>query len=181
MPTISGWDATVTPASGFGGGLSSSTFSNLGGAVQDLFGAFASGEKAKGAAAEASNYGLAAGLARQNAEFSDESTKIKTMQQNRETFQVTGQQQADVASAGFEESGSALDILRNSAAQGALTAGVLAKQGAITETGYQEQAKSYDTMQQAALQQEKADKEGGIFGFLSAGIKVASAVAPLLL
>jgi hypothetical protein len=44
-----------------------------------------------------------------------------------------GGQEADVAGAGFSEGGSALDLLRSSASQGALTHAVLGQQGLITE------------------------------------------------
>jgi hypothetical protein len=42
------------------------------------------------------------------------------MQAEREMYQSLGQTKADVAGAGFAESGSALDLLRQSASQGAL-------------------------------------------------------------
>ena len=162
-------------------GLSTDTFSNLGGAVQDLFGGFADFTKGAGAAAEAKQYGMAEKLAKQNAEFEQESTAIRVMQQDRTTYQMTGGAQADVAAAGFSNSGSSLDILRSNAQQGALASAVLEKQGAITTAGYQEQAKSYGIMQKAAKAQESSDFLGGIGSFLGGALKGAAAVAPLLL
>ncbi len=47
-----------------------------------------------------------------------------------------------MAGAGLGESGSALDILRDSASQGALTKATLGQQGLINEAGYQEQQQS---------------------------------------
>jgi hypothetical protein len=161
--------------------ISSSTFSNVGGAVSDLFagmGASAKGKlqaqglrltaagtrisasstrlsaeslrtKARGDLAEASNYDLAAGLARQNEAYTEQSTRIQQAQLDRQVTQTIGGQQASVAGAGFAASGSALDILRDSASQGALAKGVLAQQGVISEAGYEEQAKSFDTMSAA--------------------------------
>lgn len=173
------------------GGLSigNSTFSNLGGAVNDLFSSQATAKslqiKAAGDIAEGKAYDLAAGLARQNEQFTETSTAIKTMQSERETQLTLGQQRADVASAGFEESGSALDLLRDSAAQGALTKQVLGQQGLITEAGYKEQAASYDTMsaaaKSAAQQENELADQSKTAGFISAGIKTAAAVASVFL
>ena len=52
--------------------------------------------------------------------------------------------------AGLAESGSALDLLRDSASQGALAKSVLVTQGQMTEAGYTEQANTYATMSAAA-------------------------------
>jgi hypothetical protein len=45
--------------------------------------------------------------------------------------------QASTAGSGFQASGSSLDILRDSASQGAIAHAVLGQQGLITEAGYQ--------------------------------------------
>lgn len=161
--------------------LSNSTFSNLGGAVSDLFaglGASAKGKlqadglrltaagtrisaqstrlsaeslrtKARGDIAEADNYDLAADLAQKNQEYTATSTRIQQAQLDRSVTQTIGGQRASVAAAGFASSGSALDIMRDSASQGALARGVLGQQGAITEAGFAEQAKSFQTMSAA--------------------------------
>jgi hypothetical protein len=88
-----------------------------------------------------------------------------------------------VASSGFEATGTSLDLLRDSAAQGALTKAVLGQQGLITEAGYKEQAQSYDIMSAAAkstaAQEEKLASTTQAFGYLSAGIKAVSAIASL--
>jgi hypothetical protein len=159
-------------------GLSNATFSNIGGAVQDLFAGFgaeakgglqaeglritaqgtrisAAGTrlsaeslrtKAQGDLAEATNYDLAAGLAQQNEAFTEQSTRIQNAQAARQETLVLGGQRAQVAGAGFALGGNALDIMRDSASQAALQRGVLQQQGLITEAGYEEQAKSFQTM-----------------------------------
>lgn len=147
--------------------ISDSTFSNAGGAVSDLF-------KAQGDKAEGQNYELAADYARQNVDFTKQSTAIKEMQLDRGIYKSLGETQADVAGSGLAASGSALDILRDSASQGSLTKSVLAEQGAITEAGYDEQAKSYDTMASAAKMAAEGDTIGAV-------IKGAAAIAPFLL
>lgn len=102
--------------------------------------------KAQGDLAEAGNYDLAAALARDNEAYTEQSTRVQQAQLDRQVTQAIGGQQAGVAGAGFAASGSALDLLRDSASQGALARGVLGQQGAITEAGFEEQAKSFDTM-----------------------------------
>lgn len=125
-------------------------FTDIGGAVSDLYAADADRSKAQGLRIEGQEYGLAASFAEQNKQFTQESTDIQEYQAARKATQTIGSQRADVAASGFGEAGTALDLLRDSANQGALTKGVLANQGAITEAGYEEQAQSYNLMQQAA-------------------------------
>ena len=134
-----------------------STFTDLGGAVSDLFAASADSSKAaglrikaQGDALEGQNYDLAAVLAKQNEQFTEQSTAIKQTELDRQITQTIGGQQADVAGAGFSASGSALDIMRDSASQGALTKAVAVQQGLITEAGYNEQATSYQNLSKAA-------------------------------
>lgn len=165
----------------FGGTIGNATFANLGGAVNDIFGAEALRTKAKGNRIEAQEYDLADQLALQNLQFAKTSTDIKTMQTERGIEQTLGQQQADVAAAGFEESGSALDILRDSAAQGALAKAVVGQQGIIEEAGYEEQAKSYNLMAGAARMAADADENAANGAWITAAIKGAAAVAPLVI
>lgn len=155
------------------------TFTDLGGAASDLFAGIGHQAKAKYDFAEAQNYGLASDLATENEKFTETSTAIKQAQQSRESGLLLGGQQADVASAGFQESGSSLDLLRDSAAQGALTHAVAGQQGLITEAGYQEQAQSYKTMQGAATEAGNAENDAATFSDITGAIKGAAAVATL--
>jgi hypothetical protein len=160
-------------------GLSDKTFTDFGGAASDLFASFADKAKAQGDFAEAKNYGLASDLATQNEKFTETSTAIKESQQQREMMNTLGGQQADVAGAGFSESGSALDLLRDSASQGALTHAVLGQQGLITEAGYTEQAASYKTMQGAANDAGNAANQAGDFATVTGILKGVAGVASL--
>lgn len=130
--------------------IASGVFKAAGGAVQDLFSQQALRTRAKGQLAEAEQYDIAAGYARQNELFTRTSTEIKNFQTERGILKTLGGQAADVASSGFEASGSALDLLRDSASQGALTKAVASFQGAVEETGYEQQAKSFDFMAKAS-------------------------------
>jgi len=128
----------------------SGTISSVGSAVQDLFSADTHRTKASGLRLEAGNYDRSAGFADQNARFTEVSTAIKQSQLDRDIYKTIGGQQADVAGAGFAASGSALDIMRDSASQGALIKAVGAEQGLITEEGYRVQAENYRSMGEAA-------------------------------
>lgn len=156
-----------------------STVSGIGGAVSDLFAASADKSKAQGDFIEAQDYGLASTLAQQNEQFTATSTAIKEAQQQRQVTQTLGSTSADVAGAGFAASGSALDLMRDSAAQGALTHAVLGQQGLITEAGYQEQAQSYTNMQQAATIAGNAENTAATGADIGAAIQGVSAVASL--
>jgi hypothetical protein len=159
----------------------SSTFSDFGGAVSDLFASGAHRSKAQGDRIEAQNYSLASDLALQNEKFAETSTAIKQAQIERENVKMLGGQEADVAGAGFAASGSAIDLMRESASQGALTHQVAGLQGLITEAGYTEQAQSYQNMQKAALlaasAEDKAAEVSNITGIIKAVAGVASIAA----
>jgi hypothetical protein len=155
--------------------LGPSTFSDFGGAVSDLFAASADRAKAAGLRIEGQEYTLAAGLATQNAQYTQVSTDIKEFQAQRDIFQTLGKQQADVASSGFQEAGSALDLLRDSANQGALNQAVIGAQGQITEAGYEEQAASYTLMSQAASMAATASDKAAQGADIAAGLRFASA------
>lgn len=153
--------------------------SNIGGAVSDLFTASADRSKAQGDFAEAQDYDLASGLATQNEEFTVQSTAIKQAQNDRQIYQTMGGVTADTAGSGFAASGSSLDVLRDSAAQGALTKAVAGQQGLITEAGYDEQAKSYANMQAAAIMAGNAENNAATGADIGAGIKGVTAAASI--
>jgi hypothetical protein len=160
--------------------IGAGTFADIGGGISDLFAIGADKAKAQGDRLEAQNYGLAAGYADQEAAFTKESTAIQEMQAQRELYKSLGQTTADVAGAGFATSGSAIDLLRQSASQGALQQAVLARQGLITEQGYEEQAQSYRTMESAANLAAGAEDQAAKAAGWGAGFKFASAIASLL-
>jgi hypothetical protein len=173
----------------------SGTINDIGGAVSDLFAVGADQSKAaglrlkaQGDAIEGQDYDLAASLAGQNEQFAATSTAIKQAQNDRQIYQTIGGQKADVAGAGFAESGSSLDLLRDSASQGALTKAVAGQQGLITEAGYTEQQQSYQNLSKAAgiavqednLAANAADQAAtgaGITGILKGVATVASLFA----
>ena len=151
-----------------------------GGAVNDLFAAKAYRSKAEGNRQEALHYRHAGDLADQNARFTSESTAIQAFQTERQLYQGLGGIEAAVGGSGLADSGSALDLLRSSAQQGALQEAVLKRQGLITEQGYKEQAKSYRDMagsaDRAARDAEDAAKNSEFTGIL----KGVGAIAGLL-
>jgi hypothetical protein len=184
-------------------GFSSSTFSNAGGAVSDLFNAFGAEQsadlkaealdlKAQGDLSEAQQYDLAQSLAKQNSQYTAESTAIQQSQLQRNTTMQIGGEKAAIAGAGFAESGSGLDVLADSARQGALAKETLGQQGLITEAGYNEQAQSYGIMASTArttaageediANQTKEAGQTAMWGDIAGSIfKGAAAVAGLAL
>jgi len=157
----------------------SSTFMDLGGAVSDLFASEGHRSKAEGDRLEAKNYDLASELANQNAAFTETSTAIKQAQLDRSIYQTIGGESADIAGAGFAQSGSALDLMRDSAAQGALTKAVGEQQGLITEAGYKEQAQSFTNMASAARLAANAEDEAATDSLITGGFKAAASIATL--
>jgi hypothetical protein len=159
--------------------LSPSTFSTFAGGVSDIFAAQGDKAKAQYDFAEGKSYGLAAGLAAQNEEFTATSTAIKEAQQQREAMMTLGGQRGDVAGAGFAESGSALDLLRDSASQGALAHAVIGQQGLITEAGYEQQRQSYQIMQGAANDAGNAANNAATIADITGGLKIVASIASL--
>lgn len=178
-----------------------STLTDVSGSVSDLFSGFGATTQADlkaqgldiqaaGDVAEGENYDLAASLAAKNAQYSESSTAIKEAQIDRQNTLAIGGQKADVASAGFSSSGSALDLMRDSASQGALTKAVAGQNGLIQTAGYEEQEQSYQTMsaaakstaaglQNIASETEAAGKTSEIGDFISGALKGVAAVASI--
>lgn len=163
------------------------TFTGAAGAVGDLLGgqATASGLrlKARGSEVEGENYDLAAQLAKQNEEFSRESTAVKQTMADRQMYQTVGAEQSQIAASGFGQSGSALDILRDSASQGAMTHALVSQQGLIEEASYHEQATAYGNLAKfaryaAGVENEQAD-DAITNSYISGGIKGASSIATM--
>lgn len=197
--------------------VGSGTLNFASGAVDSLFAGFASENKAnleaaglnlqaaglkikaQGDIAEGQLYDLSAKLAEQNKQYVIESTAIQQAQLERQIQGTIGTQQADIAGSGLAASGSALDLLADSASQGRIAHEVLAKQGLITEAGYEEQRQSYNIMSNAAkmaaageyaianqtsalaTQTQEAGKNQAKMDFIAAGIKGAAAIATLAL
>ena len=84
-----------------------------------------------------------------------------------------------MAGAGFAESGSALDLLRDSASQGALAHAVIGQQGLITEAGYEQQRQSYQIMQGAANDAGNAADNAATFADITGGLKIVASIASL--
>lgn len=167
--------------------LSSSTFNDVGGATADLFNAFSSSSnaklKAEGDITEAQNYELASQLAKENAQETEIGTQVTEAQEQRALALSLGSTKAETAGAGFENSGSALYILRSSAQQGALQESLTGYQGAVTEAGYNEQATAYQNLAQYAYKAAGEVQSGGLLGeiggFVGAGLKGAAAIASM--
>ena len=178
--------ATPAGTSPFGGiSLSTGGIGSIAGGVSDLFSAMGYKAKAQGDAFEKQNYLLAGTLADQNEQYTEWSTGIKQAQEDRDLFKSLGTTKADIAGAGLAESGSALDILRESASQGAMARAVTGEQGLIAEAGYREQAQSYRNMAAAAQvaidAENKAAKGAEITGILkgaAGGAAMGAAAGP---
>ena len=155
----------------------SGTISSIGSAVNDLFAADAHRARASGLRIEATNDDRSSAFSTQSAQFTETSTAIKQSQIDRQIFQTISGQQADVAGSGFAASGSAIDIMRDSASQGALTRAVGAQQGLITEEGYKVQAENYTSMGQAARMAADAEDTAASGSGLASIFHGAAAVA----
>lgn len=112
----------------------------------------------------AAGYREAAASSRKNEEYSKMSTDIKLMQADRAITKTIGGQQADVASSGFAQSGSALDILADSMREGELTRTLVETQGDIELNNIQMQTRSFELQADAA---ETAAKRSGLSAIIN--------------
>lgn len=179
---MAGGDSEIGGGGESGGmGLSfpSTLGSGLGGAVSDLFSGFAQKYKRQGLRMEETGHVEAAGYARDNKRFVEQATNLKVQQQNRSFLQTVGGMQANAASNGLKQSGSAIDILIDAATQHALTTNVLVQQGEISELAYEQQAKSYDRMAEGARVAQKASRTAETGSYISAGLRGATAIASM--
>lgn len=160
--------------------IGGSTFGDIGGGISDLFAIGADKAKAQGDRFEAQNYDQAAKYADQEVQYTAESTAIQGMQAERQMYSSMSQTKADIAGGGFAASGSGLDILAQSASQGALQQAVIQRQGLITEQGYEEQAQSYRNMESAANLAAGAEDNAAKGAAWGAGFKFAGALATLI-
>lgn len=142
--------------------VSSAGFADVGSAVSDIFGGVGQLQSAKG-------YAAAAKYSAQDAEIAKQSAAIQETMAQRQITKTLGGQQADIAGAGLSASGSALDVIRDSAHQGSLTKQLIANQGQINVNGYQAESENYSAMAGAA-------KTAGTGGIVSGLVSAAAAV-----
>lgn len=140
--------------------VSADTFGSLGGAVDSLFGA-------AGQFQAASGFKKAAGYSKLQGQIAQQATRIQQLQAQREIYRTIGGQRADFGGAGLTLSGGALDVMRDSASQGALTRQLIAAQGAIEALGYEAETEAY-------LSQAAAAKTAGKGGILGGVLKLAA-------
>lgn len=188
--------------------LSGDLFGTLGGAVDSIFGGAASLSVSKGYKSSAEAYlgtskiyqdqaGIYGQMADQsvvNARIAGAGQRLQEMQTEREIFKTIGGARSDIAAGGLMESGSALDVLRDSAVQGRLQIGALRSQGQLQQEGYKEEALSYQAMGKAseaasaaavgqagmANAQASAEKKSGLGKIIGSVVKIGTAVAPFI-
>lgn len=107
--------------------------------------------EAAGSTAEAGEYGQAAAGATNNAEIATLSGQLQQYQNTRTLMNTLGTQAADVSGAGFQNSGTALNLARSSLQQGVLQNQVLGLNAELESGGYLEQASASQAEQQGAL------------------------------
>jgi hypothetical protein len=138
---------------------------DLVGAAGDLLGgqqsSAAYGIKAQGYEAEQRAFEKAQTQEKLNIGYAKASGDIQSAMAARKIYQSESGTQADVAAAGFKNSGNALDVLHSSASQGALTIGLIGTQTAIDMNNYQMQSDAYGMQaEQAGYAAKEAYAEG---------------------
>jgi hypothetical protein len=146
------------------------------GAISSLFGGI-SGQKgqeaaAKGSDAAAAAFHTGAEIAGQNVELEKMSTDVQGIQAERKVVKTIGSMQAGLEGAGVvATSGTGIDLLRDSTAQGHLTSQMIGVQGEINanafrqqQAGLEGQAAQAEATAAAQRAAGKSDMFGGILG-----------------
>lgn len=145
-------------------------------ALSDAIGSFASAAgsllSAQGSDASAEAFKKASDIASQDERIQKESTAIQQLQQQRQIIKTLGGQRAEVAGAGFAESGSSLALMASSAQQGAMTVALTGIQGQILANGYAQQAAAYTGQQHAAEASASASRAGAAGGIVGGALKL---------
>lgn len=124
--------------------------------IGDLFGSSADKQSA-------GSYDKAAALELVNARIAGSSTQIQETALKRQIYSTEGAQTDAIAGSGFASSGTALDLARDTAKQGALSNSLLAANGEIQIQDYTEKSNEYAAEATAA---RTAAKGAGISGIL---------------
>lgn len=96
--------------------------------------------EAAGVTAEANQYGIAGDISTQNAALAQVSGSLQQYQNTRTLMKTLGTQAAGISSAGFADSGSAVDLARSSLQQGLLQGQVIGTNTQLEAGGYFQQA-----------------------------------------
>lgn len=110
-----------------------------------------SGYQAAGAAAEAEAYRIAAGYAGVSAEMATGAAGLRAYQEQLNVTRTAGSQRAGIAAAGFQEAGSAIDLLHSTIRQGAISTALIELQGNIEATGYLAEAAALTGQSEVAM------------------------------
>lgn len=142
--------------------------------------------QAEGYRREAEAYDTVGSIAEENAKIEGISGNIKQLQLNRGVQRTIGSQRAAVASSGFANSGSSLDIMRSSLQEGYLADQLIRSNTAVTQGGYLEQGAAAQAeaggarlASDAAVSLSRAQAAAGALATANAGNETAALTAYL--
>ncbi len=166
--TIAGTSANPTTQTILGeSGLINALYGEEAAGVQAAGEQTALGTEAAGTQAEAAQYGIAGAISGENAQIAELSGQMQQYQNTRQLMMTLGTQAADISGAGFQESGTALNLARSSLQQGLLQNQVIGINANLQAGGYLEAAAATQAEQQAAqttaaTEQQQASTAGNL-------------------
>ena len=149
-------------AADYFGFLGNTTAKQFGNAASGVAGAVSDFYAAAGAAASADQYFGEREELITKADLARQQTALQQYSSARKIESTKGAALAAIGASGFQQRGSALDILRESTQQGHLTQAVIGQQGAVQEAGYLDAAKAAEAEGAAAHHQIFGDILGGV-------------------
>lgn len=151
-------------------------FGGIGSAASDIFGGLGSFDTAKGYKAQAKGFERAGEISGINRELARQAADITAVQADRDIYQTLGSQQAAIGGSGLAATGSALDIIRDSARQASLTKSLLSRNAQIEDLAYEQEAISFAAQAAAAKANAKSSKKSGIGGLVKGAITIGAAI-----
>lgn len=157
---------------------------DIGGAVSSIFSGIGSGMAADNSRRSADEYRNASTAIENDKRLVDMGNRVKEFQANRTLENAVGSTQASIAGNGFAASGSGLDLLRESATQGAINVSTTGVQDQMQLNDMEQKAQAYNTEAANADETAKAQDLAAEGSFIGSAFKAVGAVAnlaPLLL
>lgn len=158
---------------GSSGASINTAFNDFGGAVGDLLSGEATAQsdqmKAQADFAEAQVYGL-------EGEEATVNSNITRAQTQRQAYQASSATQSEISNAGFQLSGSGLDIMRENAQQGALQQAMSWEKG---QTEIDTAAIEQQAATNAGNAEESMASTASTDGLITGGIKAVAGIAAL--
>jgi hypothetical protein len=151
----------------------------IGGAVTDIGQYIGANYTIAGEEAAAKGFQTAAQIALENSQEAEAAGKLQQIQTQRQVYMTAGAGVASAAGNGLKIEGSAMNIMKSTAAQGAVAGQLIGTQTQINVNGYMQQMAADTAEMQQAQDAANAAKSSKTFDLIGAGIQGVTAISEI--